>query len=208
MDGVHDMGGMDGFGPVVRDELVFHAEWERRAFGMVSATPVAGNIDEFRHVVERLDPALYLTASYYGRWLAAHEIRLVERGLLTSDDVDARVGPAARPSATPPLGLPAGSDDEGPQRDVARPARFAAGDRVTVRDVHPRGHTRVPRYIRGRHGTVRLVHPAFVFPDSRAHGRGADPQYVYAIAFQARDLWGEGDHVVHVDVFEPHLEPA
>ena len=203
------MGGMEGFGTVVKDEVVFHAPWERRTFGLVASTRVeASNTDEFRHAIERLDPALYLSAGYYGRWLAALEVRLVDRGIVASDEVDARASAAARPSAVPAIGLPTESPTGGPQRTIESPARFAVGAAVRVRDVHPHGHTRLPRYVRGRVGTVRVVHPAFVFPDTLAHGRGEQPQYVYAVAFSAHELWGEGDHVVHVDVWETYLEPA
>lgn len=209
MDGVHDMGGTEGFGPVERDEVVFHSDWERRVFGMqMTAQMENTNTDEFRHSVERLDPALYLSSTYYGRWLASLEVRLAERGLIASDDVDARAGAAARPRAVATIGLPKGSPSGGPMRMLKQPPRFATGDRVHVREAHPQGHTRLPRYVRGKAGTVGLAHPAFVFPDTHAHGLGEDPQYVYAVRFSARDLWGEGDHVVHVDVWESYLEPA
>jgi nitrile hydratase len=202
------MGGMEGFGPVVRDERVFHHEWERRAFGMTLTSAVTTTVDEFRHGIERLDPALYLTAGYYGRWLAALEVRLVERGVISSDELDRRdgTGAAARPRAAASVALGGPRPDGAAIRVVDRPPRLAVGDRVVAADIHPHGHTRLPRYVRGRAGTVRRVHPAFVFPDSNAHGRGADPQYAYSVAFAARDVWGEGDHVVHVDIFEPHLE--
>jgi len=209
MDGIHDMGGMEGFGPMVRDDVVFHAPWERLAFGLASGVRIAGNTDEFRHSIERLDPAFYLTAGYYGRWLGSLEVRLVDRGVLTSDDVDAVVGSSdARPQAAPPHGLPTASPDGGPQRSLGRPPRFRIGDPVRARDIHPVGHTRLPRYVRGHRGVVTLAHPAFVFPDTHAHGRGDDPQYVYAVEFSAADLWGDGDHVVSVDLFEPYLEAA
>jgi nitrile hydratase len=199
---------MEGFGHVVRDESVFHDEWERRAFGMTVTSEVTTTTDEFRHTIERLDPALYLTAGYYGRWLAAIEVRLVERGVISSDDLDGRAGAgsSARPRAVASVGLGGPRPDGAATRTVDRPPRFAVGDRVAAADIHPRGHTRLPRYVRGRAGTVHRVHPAFVYPDAHAHGRGDDPQYVYAVAFAARDLWGAGDHVVHVDIFEPHLE--
>ena len=210
MDGIHDMGGMQGFGTMVRDELVFHTAWERRACGLSMATDVPGNIDSFRHSIERLDPSIYLTAGYYGRWLAALEIRLAERGLVSSDEVDRRsaAGSDARPTAVDTI-LPGGSSDSDTQRrDLDRPPRFAVGGEVRAADVHPHGATRLPRFVRGKTGRVQIVHPAFVFPDTNAHGRGELPQYVYAVAFAARDLWGEGDHTVHVDIFESHLEPA
>jgi nitrile hydratase len=211
MDGIHDMGGMEGFGPVVRDEAVFHHAWERRACALSSLARTDGNIDFFRHSIERLDPAIYLTAGYYGRWLAALEVRLVDLGVLTGEEIDERAGAgvAARPSAEPTEWHSRVTDETDSQvRVVDRQPRFVTGQAVRAADVHPRGHTRLPRFVRGKTGTVRLVHPAFVLPDTNAHGRGEDPQYVYAVAFAAAQLWGEGDHTVFVDIFEPHLEAA
>ncbi len=209
MDGIHDMGGMEGFGPMVRDEAMFHAPWERSAFGLATAVQIVGNTDEFRHSIERLDPAFYLTADYFGRWLGSLEVRVVERGLLDSAEVDARAGDdRARPTASPPRGLPETSPDGGPHRALDRPPLFAVGDEVRARDIHPVGHTRLPGYVRGHRGVVTHAYPAFVFPDSRAHGDGDDPQYAYAVQFSASDLWGDGDHTVSVDLFEPYLEPS
>lgn len=210
MDGIHDMGGMDGFGPAVRDDAIFRDEWERRSFGLAQSVRIPGNTDEFRHAIERLDPGFYLTADYFGRWLGALEVRVVERGLLDSDEVDERSGEGrrARPTAVPPVGLPAERPGGGPRRDVDRTPVFRAGQRVRARDVHPVGHTRLPRYVRGHAGTITSVYPAFVFPDTNAHGHGADPQYVYAVQFEASELWGTGDHIVSVDLFEPYLEAA
>jgi len=208
MDGIHDLGGRQGFGPVVRDEVVFHAPWERLAFVLAMTARITGNTDDFRHAIERLDPALYLTAGYYGRWLAALEVRLDERGIVRRDDVDAVVGPTARPDYTPSIGLPVHAQQGGPRRTLDRRPAFSAGQEVRVRDLHPTGHTRLPGFVRGHRGVVAIVHPAFVYPDSNAHGRGEDPQYVYSVCFRARDLWGESDHVVHVDLFEPYLEAA
>jgi nitrile hydratase beta subunit len=209
MDGIHDLGGMQGFGPIDRDEQIFHAPWERLAFAMATTVGITGNTDEFRHSIERLDPAQYLSVGYYGRWLASTEVRVVERGLIDSDDVDARCGSsAARPIATPSIGTPVESPDGGPVRQIERAPRFAVGQVVRALDIHPIGHTRLPRYVRGHRGTITIRQPAFVFPDSNAHGRGEDPQWVYAVEFSALELWGAGDHVVTVDLFEPHLETA
>lgn len=209
MDGIHDMGGMEGFGPVVRDETMFHAEWERRAFAMAQTVRAVGNTDEFRHSIERLDPGFYLTADYFGRWLGAMEIRVSERGLLDPDEIDDRVGgPLARPRATPSIGLPTDWPTGGPRRSLDRPPRFDVGQRVRARDLHPEGHTRLPRYVRGHVGVVTRSYPPFVFPDTHAHGDGDDPQYVHAVEFSAADLWGRGDHRVSVDLFEPYLEDA
>lgn len=209
MDGIHDLGGMEGFGPIERDELIFHAPWERLAFALATTVGIVGNTDEFRHSIERLDPAQYLTLGYYGRWLASAEVRVVERGLLDSDEVDARCGSTAvRPIVTPSIGLPEESPDGGPVRSIARPAHFEVGQPVRALDVHPVGHTRLPRYVRGHRGTIVMRHPGFVFPDTNAHGRGDDPQWLYAVEFSARELWGAGDHVVTVDLFELYLEAA
>jgi nitrile hydratase len=179
-------------------------------FGVASRASLVGNIDDFRHSIERLHPSIYLTAGYFGRWLAALEVRCVERGVLTSDEVDARAGAgrAARPVALASVGLPGPSTSGTQVREVPDPPRFAVGDQVLVADVHPPGHTRLPRYARGRAGTVHVVHPAFVFPDTNAHGRGEHPQHVYAVRFPAAELWGSGDHSVLVDIFESHLEPS
>jgi nitrile hydratase subunit beta len=209
MDGIHDVGGMEGFGSIVRDEVVFRAHWERKAFALNMCLDIPGNTDEFRHSIERLDPSFYLSAGHYGRWLGATETRLVERGLVSSDKVDALAGGSrARPTATKPEGLPDDSPDGGPRRDLGRPPRFQVGQSVRARDIHPSGHTRLPRYVRGHAGVVSHAHAAFVFPDTHAHGRGEDPQYVYAVQFRAADLWGDGDHTVSVDLFEPYLEAA
>jgi nitrile hydratase len=193
MDGIHDLGGMHGFGrvPWSASEPAFHAPWEGRVFALASLALTAGvaNIDAFRHAIERLAPVTYLTSSYFGRWLAATELLLRE---------------TAEKKLTPPT-------SPGTLRTVARGPRFKVGARVRTRPMHPSGHTRLPRYARGLRGTVALVHPAFVFPDTNAHGQGEEPQHVYAVRFAARDLWGDdaepGVHV-HVDCFERYLEPA
>jgi len=209
VDGIHDIGGMDGFGRMARDESIFHAPWERTAFALASSARMVGNTDDFRHAIERLDPAFYLGADYYGRWLGALEVRLRERNLIDSDEVDRRAGSAtARPHALASVGLPTASPDGGPVRTLERRPLFAVGQSVMARDLHPIGHTRLPRYVRGHRGTITRVHPAFVFPDTNAHGWGEDPQYVYAVQFAAAHLWGAGDHSVSVDLFEPYLEAA
>ena len=191
MDGIHDLGGMHGFGSVVveRDEPVFHAAWEGRVFALASLALAGGlaNVDAFRHAIERLSPVEYLTAGYYGRWLAALESLAAARG--------ARLRPAARTA----------------RRDAPRLPRFAAGEAVVARNVHPAGHTRLPRYVRGRRGVVARVHPAWVFPDTNAHDRGENPQHVYSVRFAATELWGDDADPaasVHVDLFESYLEPA
>jgi nitrile hydratase len=213
MNGVHDMGGMHGFGDVVvePDEPVFHARWEGRVFAMAMLLAGRGlaNADAFRHAIERLDQLAYLHAGYYGRWLRAVEALLVERGLLGPAEIDARVrGEATGAAPAVPLAPPA---VPGARRDVATAPRFAVGDAVVARNLHPPGHTRLPRYVRGRRGTVARVHPAFVLPDTNAHGLGEQPQHVYAVRFEGPALWGpdaEPGTATHVDLFETYLEPA
>jgi nitrile hydratase len=214
VDGIHDMGGMHGFGRVVVDpsEPVFHAGWQRRVFGMVYQVVGFGwsNIDAFRHGIERMDPVAYLSAGYYGRWLASLETVLVDAGVLAPGAVDARLeGRSAPPARGLAAGLPHPVD--GFIRTIERAPRYLAGQAVRARNVHPAGHTRLPRYVRGRRGVVHRVHPAFVFPDANAQGAGEEPQYLYTVRFDATELWGpdaEPDTAVHLDLFEPYLEPA
>ena len=214
MDGVHDMGGMHGFGRVAVEahEPVFHAPWQRRVLGMVYQIVGFGwtNIDAFRHGIERMDPVAYLSAGYYGRWLASLETVLVDAGLLARGEVEARLegstAAAARGAADRPP-----RPSSGFVRQVDASPRHAEGAAVRARNVHPAGHTRLPRYVRGKRGVVERVHPAFVFPDANAHGAGERPQYLYTVRFEAAELWGpdaEAGATVHVDLFEPYLEPA
>jgi nitrile hydratase subunit beta len=208
------MGGMHGFGaiPVESNEPVFHAEWEKRVLGMIYQILGFGwaNIDAFRHAIERMDPVAYLSVGYYGRWLDAAERLCVEEQVLDAAEVSARVDGRtvadARETRSPRHAPAAGF-----VRDIGRPARFAAGDRVRVRIASPTGHTRLPRYVAGRCGIVHAVGPACVFPDSNAHARGEDPRHLYNVRFEARELWGDDAEqatALHIDLFEPYLEPA
>ena len=222
MDGIHDLGGKEGFGAVEREigEPVFHARWEARVFGMnLSGGGGAGrNADHFRHAIERIDPAAYLTHGYYGRWLGGLEICIVEAGVLDTASIARRAlelgaSPndliAARPSAHPDR-IDYRAEVEGSQRAVSRAARFAIGARVRTRAHGVPGHTRLPAYARGRLGVVTARHGGWVYPDTNAHGRGEHPQHLYTVAFIGRELWGddaESNVVVHLDLFEPYLEP-
>jgi nitrile hydratase len=189
MDGIHDLGGRQGFGPIPRGEAAeraFSADWQRRVFGMAALANPAHS-DAFRHAIERLPPVTYLTVGYWGRWLGALE--------LLQHENDARV----RRDPT-----------QGPTRELQRAPRFRVGERVRVRDLHTSGHTRLPGYVRGRRGVVALSQGGWVYPDTHAHARGDHPQHVYAVRFEARELWGdtaEPGSAVHVDLFEPYLEP-
>jgi nitrile hydratase len=214
LNGIHDMGGMHGFGKVEveRDEPVFHARWEARVFGMVQSFG-RGNIDAGRHSIERLDPVDYLKDGYYGRWLAAMMRTLLAHGIVTPEEIEARTKsprPSARgaPAAEPRRWRPAPHPYT---RRVDSPPAFAVGQEVVTRNHQPAGHTRLPGYARCRRGVVVRVHPAMVYPDDNAHGRGENPQYVYTVRFTAGELWGDGAEAatcVHLDLFEPYLEPA
>lgn len=208
MDGTHDLGGVQGFGAVEHSpaEPVFAEDWERRALRVMLAVNIALRTSgpDFRHSIERMDPAHYLASSYYEHWLTGVSTLAVEGELTTPAELDERVGgmfPLSRPRR--------GTAPPGPHRDRTTP-HFGIGDRVRVRDLHPFGHTRAPRYVQGKRGVVTRVDGAFTFPDLEAHGqRVLDPQY--SVAFTAHELWGDGatdDSVVHVDLCERYLEAA
>ena len=218
MNGAHDMGGMMGFGPVEPepDEPVFHVEWERRAFALTLAMGAAGlwNIDKSRLARESLHPAHYLNASYYHIWLDGLTRRLVETKLVTPEELKtgrrlAPPAPVKRVITASEVGraIATGAPST---REPQAVARFRQGQMVRARNMHPFGHTRLPRYLRGRQGEITRLHGAHVFPDSEAHDLGEVPQWLYTVRFEARELWGEdrnaGD-TVHADLWEPYLEP-
>ena len=218
MDGVHDMGGMDGFGKVEPEpnEPVFHARWEGRVLAMQRAMGYAGawQIDMSRAAQEKLPPAVYLTASYYQRWALAMEKNVVERGFAGTDELAA--GRALHPGKPLRRKLTAEVVKQGMTRgsffrQAQGPARFKPGDRVRTKNIHPATHTRLPRYARGRVGVVELVHGCHAFPDSVATDRGDNPQWLYTVTFDSRELWGpdaEPTLQVSIDAFEPYLDPA
>ena len=207
MDGIHDLGGMQGFGPVVREENepVFHEDWQRIAFGLMTLPQIAircNNVDEYRHSVERMMPAHYLQSHYYERVLTGATTLLVEKGVVSLADLEARAGGAF------PLSVPI---SDNPVADLpAQPdARFEAGDTVRVLDIHPNGHIRAPRFCRCKEGIVIHVAPKFGFPDTAAHGGLKRKEHTYHVEFTSEELWGsdgsEGDSVV-VDLWDSYLE--
>ena len=218
MNGPHDLGGLMGFGPIApeTDEPVFHAEWERRAMAVTIATGALRlwNIDISRHSRERIDPATYLAASYYEKWIRALSTLLVEYGLASVAEI------ASGRMSTPPVKVtPLVADKVAPalargnpaSRPATTEARFTLGDKVRTRNINPETHTRLPRYARARLGEIVLVHGVHVFPDSNAQGAGEDPQWLYAVRFSAQELWGEDRNPhdsVQLDLWEPYLEPA
>jgi nitrile hydratase beta subunit len=217
VNGPHDLGGAQGFGPVTPEpnEPWFHAEWERRAFALTLAMGATGawNLDMSRHARERIPPADYLSSTYYDLWRKGLERLVVERGLATQAEVEAGrslAPPAALPrtiqAADVPAALAKGARYD---REPTAPARYEVGDGVRARVMNPVGHTRLPRYIRGRTGAIARIHGVHVFPDANAAGRGEDPQWLYSVAFEATEIWGpdarDGD-AIYVDLFEPYLE--
>jgi nitrile hydratase len=224
MNGVHDMGGLQGFGPIApeADEPRFHADWERVALGLTLAMGATGqwNIDQSRAARESLPPALYLGAGYYRIWIEALERLLRQRGLVTAAELaagHAQEGPAAAVKLLRPEAVDAALARGTPTaRPATAPARFAVGDRVRALNLHPPGHTRLPRYVRGHVGTVAIVHGVHVFPDAHAATTAGPPfderpQWLYTVDFAAADLWGpQGDAraTVSVDAWDPYLAPA
>lgn len=221
MNGGQDLGGMMGFGaiaPEPADAPVFHADWERRTFAMAMAMGVTGawNIDMSRYAREALPPPEYMLSSYYAIWFKALERLVLERGFVGEAEV------AEGHALTPPAPLTKGvlkAAEVAPrfregwpsERSVAEPARFAPGDAVRAWNEHRTGHTRLPRYARGRRGTIERVHGAHVFPDSAAHDRGEAPQWLYTVRFEGAELWGataEPGLAVSINAWESYLEPA
>lgn len=224
MNGVHDLGGMHGFGAVdVEDDTAFHADWERRVFGLQMQMILRGapmNLDEARFDVESLDPAFYLSAGYWERWLVANERRLVRRGILTERELEER---RRQLEDNPRMPLPSNPDrafaDRAvdnqfrffrTSREVGIAPRFACGDTILTRNVHSTAHTRLPRYARGRRGVIERVYAAFDLPELAAKG-AKRPERLYAVRFDAQELWGdsaEPSSSVCLDLWESYLRPA
>jgi nitrile hydratase subunit beta len=204
MDGIHDLGGKQGYGPVryTHNATAFHAPWEVRANSLYAFAVRAGlfNMDEYRHAIERMEPRHYLTASYYERSLTALLTLCVEKGVVSRQELERQANgevPLAQPSA-PGRG-------NAPQRE-----RFQPGDRVRVKLDFVPGHIRLPAYVRGHVGTVVGESPAYPFPDAHAHGIHAEDEPTYDVRFRAEDLWPNGcdPALVHVGVFQSYLERA
>ena len=200
MNGVHDFGGMHGYGPVDPEpgEPPFHAEWEKRALALTLAMGATGqwNIDMSRSARESLPPLRYLSSSYYEIWIAGLEKLMLERGLVSAAEIEAGhalepARPVARVLKAQDVGavLSRGSPTE---RPASAPARFAVGDEVRMRNDHPRGHTRLPRYVRGRRGRIEAVRGCHVFADTHAARFDEAPQWLYTVSFAGTELWGEG----------------
>ncbi len=217
MDGIHDMGGTQGWGAVEiePDEKVFDEDWEARAFALsLASMGVSGtNLDAFRHALERLHPLDYLDEGYYGRWIKSAELLCVDSGIIAPGAVEAR----ARKMRGEAVEEPADAEVNKPQyerggagslRVIEDAPKFEAGQTVRASSVRKKGHTRLPGYVRGHTGTVIAKRPAAVLPDSTAHFIGEDAQHVYTVEFSSQELWGEGaeEATVRIDLFESYLE--
>jgi nitrile hydratase len=219
MNGAADMGGMHGFGPVEieTNEPVFHAEWEKKAFALNMAIGVANiwNLDEFRFARESLPPPQYLNLSYYGLWVATLENMMLGYGLTSPEELEnghalQPVKKARQPVTAAQVAnmVRCGSPYD---RPAPAPAKFKVGDKVRARNMHPKTHTRLPRYVRGHTGEIVRVVGCHVFPDSNASKKAEEPHWLYTVRFDGRELWGpESDPKVKVaiEAWEPYLEPA
>jgi nitrile hydratase beta subunit len=219
MNGVHDMGGLQDMGPVQheKEEPVFHAAWEGRIYGIDRALRFISkwNLDAWRHQIELLPAADYFRMTYYERWLQVNEQLAVKYGLVTPKELETGVPDPGSAKATPVLtaevaaqrlgrGIPSSNDPK------VRP-QFKVGQRVRARNVNPTGHTRLPRYARGKLGVITLDHGVYLFPDTNAHFQGEKRQHVYSVRFTARELWGENASPrdsVHLDMWDDYLEHA
>ena len=226
MNGIHDLGGMHGMGPVEieTDEPVFHSEWERRIFALTLASGYLGkwNLDMSRYAREQMPPAEYLATSYYEHWLWGLELLLSRFGLVKPEELQARLRKATepRPAAAPPSdvrvleaadALRVLRDPRGARMDDDVAPRFMRGDRVRARTTNPTGHTRLPRYARGRQGVIDRDQGVWIFPDTHASSQGKNPQHVYSVRFAAQELWGpeaSPRDSVYVDLWDDYLEPA
>ena len=217
MNGIHDLGGMHGLGPIApeKNEPVFHEPWEARVYAITRAMGAwrKWNIDASRFQREQIPPAEYLRMSYYEKWLAGLCELMVAKGLVTSTELASGKPDLEAPQSSPalkaeqvPLMVAKGAPSN---RATNAAARFRAGQTVRARNMNPIGHTRLPRYARGRSGVIDRVHGVFVFPDTNALFQGEQPQYLYCVKFSARELWGEAaaaQDQVYLDLWESYFE--
>lgn len=231
MDGVHDLGGTDGLGPIKKDadepdpEEYFHEDWEKRVFALLPQTMGQGlyNLDEFRHTIEQMDPAYYLDSPYYEHWLSAMEELLVEKGVISEEELQTRLE-EVKASENPDKLVPEREDPEftkemiglvesgvSAMREPVEP-KFEPGDEVIVKNMHPEGHTRCPEYVRRARGVIDAVLGTFVLPDAHAHGEGESPEPVYSVRFDSEELWGEEyaeeNETNYIDLWESYLEKS
>jgi nitrile hydratase subunit beta len=219
MNGVHDMGGQQDMGPVVyeKDEPVFHASWEARIYALNRAMRALRkwSLDTDRHALELMSPVDYLRMSYYERWVYRLEAHVVQYGLVSREEIESGQPAPSLTKASPALTL--ATSDRWLDRGIAssddprvRPS-FKVSQRVRARNINPTGHTRLPRYARGKIGVIVRDHGVYLFPDSNAHFQGEKRQHVYSVRFAARELWGASASPrdsVHIDLWDDYLERA
>ncbi|MFN0191737.1 MAG: nitrile hydratase subunit beta [Aestuariivirga sp.] len=217
MNGPHDVGGMMGFGPIApeKDEPVFHEPWERRVFAAALAMGATGtwNIDISRHARERIPAVDYWNSSYYEIWFKGLLRLLQEHGLASAEEISSSKSslPPAKVKRVLTKDMVQGALAKGgpANRPLSTNAKFKPGDKVRTKNIHPDGHTRLPRYVRGHMGEIVLIHGTHVLPDSSAHGKGDDPNWLYAVRFTAKELWNKATpDTVMLDLWEPYLDPA
>lgn len=219
MNGIHDLGGMHGFGPVQpeADEPVYHHEWEKRVFGLFAPLSAAGsfNVDEFRHAIERMGAQHYLESSYYEHWLHAFETLMLEKGVVTAEELRNGRAAGGTPAQTPALAADAVprivASGASARVDADVKPKFKEGDMVVVKNINPPTHTRLPRYVRDKLGCIDRDHGVFVFPDTSAHGKGEKPQHCYSVYFSAQEVWGSKasrNDSIYVDLWDDYLVPA
>jgi nitrile hydratase len=220
MNGIHDMGGMQDMGAILheRNEPVFHQPWEGRIYAINRALGAWGqwSLDAWRHAIELLAPAEYLRMSYYEKWLAINIELLLQRGMVSRQEIATGKAAAGSSKATPALTAAAAAAVAARRSTFMRPdapakARFEVGQRVRARNMNPTGHTRLPRYARSKHGSIARDRGIFVFPDANAHALGEQPQHLYSVRFAARELWGDqvsARDSVYIDLWDSYLEHA
>ena len=219
MNGVHDMGGMHGLGPISppTEEPVFHEPWEARALALTLAAGAWGRwtLDASRHQRELIPGPDYLRMSYYEKWITSLETLMVNGGLVTDGEIASGRPAEGAVKASPPLSAeqvePAMARGGPTDRPLPKPPRYVVGDVVRARNINPTGHTRLPRYARGHVGVISHDHGGHVFPDTNAHGLGEQPQPLYQVRFEAAELWGpdaDGRGAVYLDLWETYLDPA
>jgi nitrile hydratase beta subunit len=218
MNGIHDMGGMQDMGAIAysKSEPVFHEPWEGRIYAMSYAVQGTGKLRlGLRPPMETIPPAEYLRMSYYERWITSITERMVASDLVTRAEIDSGVPEAGSVklalALAPADAVAAQFKIPGTRRELPIAPRFERGQTVRARNMNPVTHTRLPRYARGKSGTIERDHGVFVFSDTSVYSRGEKPQHIYSMRFSARELWGAQaapQDAVYLDMFEDYLEPA
>ena len=218
MNGIHDMGGMQGMGPIEyeKNEPVFHAGWEARVYAMTRAVAATGKLKgpSVRPPIESLTALEYLRMSYYEKWLTSLIERMVAGGLVTRAEIEngrPAQGSAKSVPALAATDVPAFMRRIPPLRNDPVAPRFQIGQHVRARNINPVTHTRLPRYVRGKAGTIERDRGVAAFPDTNIYGLGDKPQHVYSVRFSARELWGveaAPQDAVYIELWDNYLEPA